>query len=426
MSRIGVLGYGVTGKGIVDALKNTEKLFVYDAHPPEGILPLTHETDVDFVIKSPGLPPDHEEVRYWREKGIEVISDLEAFYRFYHPRLVAITGTNGKTTVTHAVDFLLPMKHGVGGNIGKSVFDLKEKDWDILLLECSSFQLADTKEFHPHVACITNLTCDHLDWHKSVEHYRESKKKIASQMTKKDWLILDGEDPQLKEMDTSHTNVAFVSTTYLPDCGIGIIDGEILFRSKGRTIPLGKRKTWSLPGIHNGKNLAMALLVGVALGMNPHEAMERLSKFQGVRHRLEKAGECGGVLFYNDSKGTNPDATEVALSSFSEPIHLIAGGYDKGADMHPLFEKYKRRIKRLYLIGQTAEAMKEAAKDLGIQANTYETLESAVISARQAAVFGDVVLLSPACASWGMYRNYEERGDEFCAIVERFCHQESV
>ncbi len=421
MSRIGILGYGVTGKGIVRALKDTDELFVYDTHLPEDIAPLTHETNVDFIIKSPGLPPDHEEVRFWREKGIEIISDLEAFYRLYHPQLVAITGTNGKTTVTSAVDFLLPMDHGVGGNIGKSVFDLTQEAGEIVVLECSSFQLADTKEFHPHVACITNLTSDHLDWHKSVDHYRESKKKIAFQMTKEDWLILDGEDPVLREMDTAHTNVAWVSTTSLPDCGIGIVDGEVLLRWEGRTLSLGKRTSWSLPGTHNGKNLAMALLVGVALGMDPQEAMERLSKFQGVRHRLEKVGESEGVLYFNDSKGTNPDATDVALSSFSAPIHLIAGGYDKGSDMRPLLEKYKSRIKGLYLFGQTAESMNAIAEELGIKGDIYDSLEEAVSSAKDGATSGEVVLLSPACASWGMYKNYEERGDEFCAIVKGFC-----
>ncbi|MDO5713731.1 MAG: UDP-N-acetylmuramoyl-L-alanine--D-glutamate ligase [Tissierellia bacterium] len=429
---VALLGLGVTGRAVVERLSSKYQLYIYDEKisPREMVknFPRTKwlsEKDIknlDFAIKSPGIPPNNKVVRTLQRGKIPVFSDLEVFYQLYEPCMITVTGTNGKTTVTAAIEYLLKDNKNVytGGNIGKGVFGIETlKKEDILLLECSSFQLHDVNFFHPKVAVITNITSDHLDWHGSIENYRKSKLKMIQNMNQDDVLVLNIDDPYTCEIDLPPCEIEEVSMGQKVYQGIEIIDGNMIRNKHGERRILGHTRDFLIPGEHNMINLAQSILAVKSFGIKPEDAFEKLKSFPGVPHRLEFVTTIKGKHFYNDSKGTNPDSTNMALKALSSSILLIAGGYDKKADFKPFFQQHKSRIKALFLMGETAKSMGAAGKEAGIEEVFYvKNMKEAVEKAYHYGKSGDKILLSPACASWDMYKNFEERGQDFIHWVK--------
>lgn len=428
---VAVLGLGITGKAVAEFLAADMNLFLFDERisPRETLKKYPgakwlHERDIDgldFAVKSPGIPPSNGVIRTLTKRNVPIYSDLELFYRLYQPMMISVTGTNGKTTVTTAIEYLLrdEVPLHTAGNIGSGVFGIKDfKKEDVLLLECSSFQLHDTETFHPKVGVITNITTDHLDWHETLSDYRRSKLKMIQNMKGDDVLILNIDDPFSWEMKRPDCIVEEVSMGQKVRRGMEVIDGSLIRNIEGSRRVIGKTKDFLIPGDHNIMNLAQSILAVEPFGISPEDAMEKLKNFSGVPHRLEYVTGIKGITFYNDSKGTNPDSTDVAIKAMGNRVILIGGGYDKKADYLPMFEKQKKRIKSLILMGETAEDMKKAAEKAGItRINKVKDMEEAVAVAFKVGEPGDKVLLSPACASWGMYKNYEERGNHFIEIV---------
>lgn len=435
-TNIGVIGLGITGNSVInDLIKRGKIVYGFDenisfqeivkVYPSIQWIDDSTINKLEIVIKSPGVPPDSKIIKILKENSIPIISDIEAAYRYFKTEnIIAVTGTNGKTTTVLAIDYLLNTLTRANiftaGNIGKGVFDLVDvvNAEDIVLLECSSFQLHDVEEFHPKVSVITNITSDHLDWHKTVENYQNSKKNIFKNMIGEDVLIINSDDPFSQEMELSGCIIEKVSIEKTIDRGIEIINGRFIRKKENEELKLGKVNELKIIGDHNMLNLAAAILAVEPFGVNPVDAFQELKKFSSVEHRLEFVREYHGINFYNDSKGTNPDSTDVALSSVNKPVILIAGGYDKCTSFTPLFERHKDKIKALILIGETAKQMEREGKEQGLQ-NIYivDTLEETIKRSLAIGLPGDTVLLSPANASWDMFENYEIRGNVFKRIV---------
>ena len=427
--KILIYGLGTTGTSAIDALKDENELYVYDddearTNMLEGEFPFYDGQDVDFVVKSPGIPLDSGLLPEFEEREIPVISDIELAYRISEcENFIAITGTNGKTTTTDLLYHLL-IDGGkvayVGGNIGVGVLPLakRAKKDDYLVIECSSFQLETTLDFKPKVAILTNITEDHLDHHKSVEAYRKSKEKVFANQDSSDVLILNIDDPYLAMIGEEMDRALVVSTTPIQQDG-AYKDQDLLYLShEGEHIPLMKRSEMLLVGDHNVRNALEAALCAYVLGVDVASIKNTLMNYRGVSHRMEYVDTFNGVDYYNDSKGTNPDSTDVALASLAKPIHLLAGGFDKGSDFKALFEKHAASIAGLYVFGATKAVIKEEAMEAGIKnVSEFETMKEATEAAMDHAKEGEAVLLSPACASWDQFPNYRVRGDEFKAIV---------
>lgn len=418
---IGILGMGLTGQAAYAYYNKKRPVYVYDEKDlGEGYEKLEedHFQDLEFCIKSPGIHPDHPMVQGLRKAGIPIYSDLEVFQKIVGDKvkIIAITGTNGKTTTSMATAFLLKEKGyrvHLAGNIGKGVLGLVDqvKEGDYVVLECSSFQLKYIEDFKPNIAIITNITSDHLDWHKTLEDYQESKKKICKNQDEKDLVLVNLDDPVASSVE-GRARWQTVSMLQIADAYLKKEDLYI-FKEK-----IGSVQDFQLVGNHNVSNLAFAILAAIDCGLTKEEAFQYACNFKAIDHRLQFVAKIDGVDYYNDSKGTNPDSTYVALKSFKDHITLIAGGYDKGSSFYPLLNSFKDRIDHLIVLGQTKDQWIREGKEAGITSiYPVETLKEAVAKAKEVTKTG-VVLLSPACASWGMYNNYRERGDEFTGLVQ--------
>ncbi|MDY3118610.1 MAG: UDP-N-acetylmuramoyl-L-alanine--D-glutamate ligase [Peptoniphilus sp.] len=425
-----IYGLGTTGLSAIDALKDENTLYIYDDDKSRASLlaeayPFYDGEAVDFVVKSPGITLDSGWLPELVQREIPVISDIEVAYRLSDcENFIAVTGTNGKTTTTDLLYHLL-IDGGkiayVGGNIGVGVLPLakRAKKDDYLVIECSSFQLETTLTFKPKVAILTNITEDHLDHHKSVEAYRKSKQKAYANQDDSDVLILNIDDPYLAMIGEEMDDALVVSTTPVQQDG-AYKDQEKLYLSyKGERMELMDRSDMALVGDHNVRNALEAALCAYVLGVDVDSIRKTLRNYRGVSHRMEFVGTYRDVDYYNDSKGTNPDSTDVALSSLTKPIHLLAGGFDKGSDFKALFEKHAERIACLYVFGATKAIIKEEALEAGVKdIMDFDTMDEAANAAMDRARAGEAVLLSPACASWDQFPNYEVRGDEFKRIVK--------
>lgn len=372
-----------------------------------------------LVVLSPGVDPNQGIFREMREKGVEVIGELELAYRFVREPIIAITGTNGKSTTTTLVAHLLRTAGKevfVGGNLDRplSEYLLGEGRADYVVLEVSSFQLETIQTFRPFVSVFLNITPDHLDRHPTFEDYLKAKARIFENQREGDFAVLNLDDEHLKGLRSriKATPVGF-SHTALPE-GVWEGDGAIRWSLMGR---VGMVPIDGLPikGGHNVENAMAAVAVAVLCGLGRREIEEGLRTFRPLPHRMEYVGEVGGVSFYDDSKATNPDATLRALDSFSVPVVLIAGGLNKGLDLGVLREKASK-LRAVVAIGKAAAQVEEAfrgaakvvrARDMG------EAVREAFGLARP----GDCVLLSPACASFDMFRDYKERGRAFQEAV---------
>jgi UDP-N-acetylmuramoylalanine--D-glutamate ligase len=378
----------------------------------------------DLIVISPGVPMDTPEVKQAKAFGLPVIGELELASRFLQGHVVAITGSNGKTTTTTLLgkifsDAGLPAL--VGGNIGLPVIDLVAKSTPetTSVLEVSSFQLETVEEFHPHIAVVLNITPDHLDRHGSFENYAAAKTRITERQTPDDFLVLNAEDKaaQMVALKTKAQIYWFSGRRPIKQ-GAFVYGESIVFlaREGAKTEPVMPVSEIHLKGSHNVENVLAAVCAARLAGISAESIRSAVASFKAVEHRLELVKSLNGVEFYNDSKATNVDAAMKALASFGGGIHLILGGKDKDSDYSLMTELLKERVKAVYTIGTAAEKIERQLHGV-VKMVQAETMQTAVSEAAKAAVSGDVVLLSPACSSFDQFENYEHRGRVFRQFV---------
>ncbi len=379
----------------------------------------------DLIVVSPGVPLDTPELVQVRNFGLPVIGELELAARFLKGKMLAVTGSNGKTTTTTLLGEILAagsLRTLVGGNIGVPVValieDSTDETWSVL--EVSSFQLESTEEFHPAIAVILNITPDHLDRHGSFENYSAAKERIFARQTAEDSLVLNADNPRGAEAAVrSSARVYWFSIEHPVGQGAWLEDGFVVYRAARdaateKVMPLSGIP---LKGAHNIENV-LAAVVAARLAGVPAEAIRgAIEKFQAVEHRLEYVATRNGVEFYNDSKATNVDATAKAIAAFSGGIHLILGGKDKNSDYTQLAELLRERVSAVYTIGSAAAKIESHLRGV-VSIHSCETLEKAVHVAASAARPTEVVLLAPACSSFDQFENYEHRGRVFKQLVK--------
>jgi UDP-N-acetylmuramoylalanine--D-glutamate ligase len=373
---------------------------------------------VDCVIPSPGVPAENPLIGEAKSRRIPVLSEIELAYRFFGAPLVAITGTNGKSTTTTLIGEMMKAdgrRAFVGGNLGTPFIAAISGEWDWGVLEISSFQLEWIEKFAPRIAVLLNVTEDHLDRYSSFDHYRRAKERILAAQTGTDFAVLNRDDPWVWALEKQVK--AQVSSFGFSEVSEGVFaKGEKIVWRYGageETFPLARVK---IQGVHNIENMMAAVAAAKLAGIGREPIQRTLETFPGLEHRLEFVRERDGVRYYNDSKGTNVGAVVKSLASFAEPVILIAGGVDKGGDYGPLSPGIKRTVRRLILFGA---AKKVIAAALGHLTETVivENLAEAVRESAAAARAGEVVLLSPACSSFDQFRNYAERGKKFKTLV---------
>lgn len=378
----------------------------------------------DILVVSPGVPLTVEPVQDAYRTGVPVLGELELAWRFTAAPVVAITGTNGKTTTTTLIgEVLRDAGHNtlVAGNIGLPLVTEVDKygRGDYIVAEVSSFQLETTRLFRPKVGVILNITPDHLDRHGTMKNYAGAKAKIFQNQGPEDFAILNGDDEATLRLSGGiRSRVLLFSRRRELEVGAYVREDKIVFnlgQGEVKVCPVGEL---AIPGDHNLENALAATAVAAALGIEAGVLAGTLSRFKGVAHRLEYVTEINGVRYVNDSKGTNPDASIKALDSFKVPIVLIAGGLSKGSDFGEFAAKVKDKVRLMVVLGESAGAITGAAREKGFE-NVLPAgnFKEAVRLAHNAARPGEIVLLSPACASWDMFKNFEERGDLFKKLV---------
>jgi UDP-N-acetylmuramoylalanine--D-glutamate ligase len=378
----------------------------------------------DLIVISPGVPMDTPEVKQVIAFGLPVIGELELASRYLQGQVVAITGSNGKTTTTTLVgeifsDAGVPTQ--VGGNIGLPVIDLVAKSTPdtVNVLEVSSFQLETVEEFHPKIAVVLNITPDHLDRHGSFDGYVAAKERIFARQNANDYLVLNGDDRVTQMCATrAKSEVFWFSGTKAVRRGSFVRDGVVVWVEKegGTTEPVIPVSEIPLKGAHNVENV-LAAVCAARLGKIPAESVRASVKsFRAVEHRLELVRKLNEVEYYNDSKATNVDAAMKAVASFPGGIHLILGGKDKDSDYATMAELLKKRVKIVYTVGSAAEKIERQLHGV-VKIVSAQTIEKAVAEAEKAVAPGDVVLLSPACSSFDQFENYEHRGRVFRQAV---------
>ena len=377
---------------------------------------------LDLVVMSPGVPTDLPVVLKMRDMGIPIWGEVELAYTYGKGDVLAITGTNGKTTTTALLgEIMKNYKESVFvvGNIGNpyTAAALEMREDSVAVAEMSSFQLETIHEFRPKVSAILNITPDHLNRHHTMEAYIKAKEDIKNQ-TKEDTCVLNYEDEVTRKIgENVKANVLYFSSQRKLDRGIYLDDGNIILRQDEEILVCNVNEL-KLLGTHNYENVMAAVAMAAAYG-TPMEVIRRtIKEFAGVEHRIEFVREKDGVAYYNDSKGTNPDAAIKGIQAMNRPTVLIGGGYDKDSEYEEWIQAFDGKVKLLVLVGATKEKIAEAAERVGFVSYVMaDSFEEAVEKCIEAAEPGDAVLLSPACASWGMFKNYEERGDKFKELV---------
>ena len=399
---------------IIAEIKDIDGIKYILGHHPENI------SDIDMVVVSPGVPLDLPFIKKVIEENKELIGEVELAYELANkPYFVGITGTNGKTTTTSLTGEIFE-KAGketyVVGNIGNPVIDAVQaaNEGASFVTELSSFQLESIKDFRPSVSAVLNITEDHMNRHHTMENYIDAKARVFMNQDKENFCVLNYDDELTRALaEKCNANVVFFSRLEKLEKGVYVENGDIIIDINEK-INLMKVCELSLPGGHNLENCMAAAAMAYVSGIDIEVIREVLKTFKAVEHRLEFVKEVEGVKYVNDSKGTNPDSTIKAVQAYENPIILIAGGYDKGSTYDELLEIAKKNIKTLVLLGQTADKIEEAARRIGFtDIHRVEDMKEAVKTCHDIAKEGDIVLLSPACASWGMYKNFEVRGKDF-------------
>jgi UDP-N-acetylmuramoylalanine--D-glutamate ligase len=375
----------------------------------------------DLIVVSPGVPVDAPPLVQARTLGETVIGEIELASQFLPGPIVAITGSNGKTTTTALTGEIMTATGFpalVGGNIGTPAISLVERALPetVIVLEVSSFQLETIQSFRPKVAVVLNVTPDHLDRHRTFEVYADAKARIFDNQQASDFAVLNADDPTCVAMAArTRAQIFWFSRQKEVQQGAWVRDGNIFFRDASGQKEILQVSEIPLKGAHNLENVLAAVCAGVLMGCAPERIRQAVRDFKAVEHRLEFVATVRGVDYYNDSKATNVDASIKALESFPANIHLILGGKDKGSDYTVLNDLLRQRVKRVYTIGAAAAKIESQIK--GVEIVHAETLENAIRKANAAAQPGDVVLLAPACASFDQFKNYEQRGKVFKDVV---------
>ncbi len=441
-----VVGSGISGIGAVEALHHAGAVPVLfdenDKLSPEdvgnklrpgveaeiviGTLPEETADSIELVVLSPGVPTDTEFVEEFRQKGIKIWGEIELAYELGKGRVIGITGTNGKTTTTTLVGEIMAAccaDVDVVGNIGNpyTVTALDSTEETVTVAEISSFQLETVEKFRPDVSAILNITPDHLNRHHTMENYAAAKEAITKNQTKEQICVLNYENSYTREFGSRcPARVVWFSSQRKLEDGF-YLDGEEIWQAEnGKAVRLMNIHEMNLMGICNVENVMAAIAITQAMGVPMETILAVVRQFQAVEHRIEFVATKGGVDYYNDSKGTNPDAAIQGIRAMDKPTVLIGGGYDKQSEYDEWIEAFDNKVKCFVLIGQTREKIADCAKRHGIEnvvlADSFE--EAFTVCVEQAQP-GDAVLLSPACASWGMFPNYEVRGRMFKELVEQ-------
>ena len=389
-----------------------------------GELDEEKKKEIGLVVISPGVPIDAPMLEEYRSKNIPIWGEIELAYAFAQGNVIAITGTNGKTTTTTLVGQIMKAYFDsvyVVGNIGNPYTDiaLQTKPETVTVAEISSFQLETVHTFHPRVSAILNITPDHLNRHHTMECYVATKEKVAQNQTAEDTCVLNYEDAYTREFgNRCPAKVIFFSSRRKLEEGVYLDGEEIVLSEGGKELRLMNIHDMNLVGMCNVENVMAAIAISRAMNVPMEMILNTIREFKAVEHRIEFVATKNGVDYYNDSKGTNPDAAIQGIRAMSKSTVLIGGGYDKQSEYDEWIEAFEGKVKAFVLIGQTREKIAECARKHGISniilADTFE--EAFAICVKQAQP-GDAVLLSPACASWGMFPNYEVRGKMFKELV---------
>ena len=434
-----ILGLGISGVSTVKALdKLGARISISDIKEENELKEYISQIDdinvrlylgtnnvpldnIDLIIKSPGIPLTLDIIKKAEKKGIEVITDLELAYRISpNSNFIAITGTNGKTTTTTLTgEFFKESGFStyVAGNIGVGILwdVVNSKEDSIFVIETSSFQLESTTSFTPKISLILNITPDHLNWHNTLDNYIEAKKKIFKNQGMTEYTILNYDDPLLRNMENEiKSNLIWFSVDNKLSKGVYVEEGYIVINDGNSTKKVLSRDKVKILGKHNLENALASVAIGWIMGLDIDMMKDVLKTFPGVEHRIEYIDTIDGIQFFNDSKGTNSDASIKAIEAVNFPIILIAGGMDKGTEFDDFILSFKDKVKALILLGETKKKIRNTAIKHGFN-NIYmvEDMKEAVKKCYQIAEDGDNVLLSPACASWDMYSSFEERGNDF-------------
>uniref|UniRef100_A0A7C2PK28 UDP-N-acetylmuramoylalanine--D-glutamate ligase n=1 Tax=candidate division WOR-3 bacterium TaxID=2052148 RepID=A0A7C2PK28_UNCW3 len=441
--RISIIGCGKSGiEAALALLKCRARVFVSEiAEIKEEYKNILIENNIEFeekghtkkvlnsdlIIVSPGVKPNIEILQKAREQRIEILSELEVGYQLTIGKYIAVTGTNGKSTVTELTFSLMKDFDNqvyIAGNIGDPL-SMYAFNHGIFVLEVSSFQLKMIKEFKPDMATILNIDQDHMDWHADFEDYVKSKARIFENQDEKDLLILNYDDPVVRPLkNQARSRVIFVSLEEKVPEGAYFDKGSgwVILREQGKETYLFHAEDLKIKGLHNVFNATVSSLFALNFGIPVDVIRERLKNFKGLPHRIEFVLEKNGVKFYDDSKGTNPHAVEWALKGFKEPIILIMGGEDKDLDFKPLINTVKSHCKHIIAIGK-AKPKIVATFSPYVPVSEARDMKEAVERSYELAEPGDVVLLSPGCASFDMFKNYKERGDVFQYWVRKIAKE---
>ena len=441
--KVMVVGTGISGIGAIDLLnKAGADCIIYDGNEKLsrediskklkgnkaeiiiGKLPEDITNQVDLLVISPGVPVDSPIVEQFKKAEVPVWGEIELAYNYDKGRIIAITGTNGKTTTTALVGQIVKAyneKTFVVGNIGNSYTGevLNTSNDSYTVAEISSFQLETIHKFHPVVSAILNITPDHLNRHHTMECYAHTKEMISYNQNRKDVCVLNYDDEILREFGKQcSAEVVWFGRINKPDIG-AFMDGEMIKYTDGMTqTDILNVKDMNLIGTHNYENVMAAICITKALGIPDETIVSVIKGFKAVEHRIEYVATKNGVMYYNDSKGTNPEAAVKAIEAMSRPTILIGGGYDKGSEFDLYVKAFKGRVKKLVLLGQTSDKIADTAAKYGFtDIIKADSLKEVVDICAKEAQPGDAVLLSPACASWGMFDNYEQRGRMFKEYV---------
>lgn len=439
-----VIGAGVSGIAVAQILAGQgAEVMLYDAKPAQDIkrdltplcatgvklaLGVAQDGLLDglhYVVVSPGVPIGHPLIVAANARGICVVSEVEVAYRLCQAPMLAVTGTNGKTTTTTLLGQMAATTGKqvvVGGNIGDALSQetLGLAADGLAVAEISSFQLEGAVSFRPHIAAILNITPDHLDRHGTMEMYIAMKERIFAKQQPNDYLVLNFDDSIVREMAAnSKAQVLFFSRHTEVSAGAFIKEGRITLKWQGELHDVCAADELTIVGNHNVENALAACAAAWCAGVQPAAMAEVLRSFGGVEHRIERVEEINGVVYYNDSKATNPESTIKALEAFSGHIILIAGGRDKGTDLQEFMSLVKQRVDHLLLIGEAQARFYQAASAQQVASiHCLDNLHAAVALAHKLAKPPQVVVLSPACSSYDSFANYEERGRVFKELVK--------
>lgn len=439
--RVVVVGTGISGCGAVKLLNaESADVILYDSNEKadEGKIrerlngenakivlgEFTEEmkTQTELLVISPGVPIDSELVLDMKKRNVPVWGEIELAFHFEKGRVIAITGTNGKTTTTALTGQIMRAanpKTFVVGNIGLSYTGevLKTSEDSNTVAEISSFQLESIENFHPVVSAILNITPDHLNRHHTMECYEQTKERICENQTSDEVVVLNYDDERLRAFgEKTQAKVVWFARVNRPTTGtFAFLDGDtIKYSEDGKVTDLMNVHEMNLIGAHNYENVMAAICIAKAAGVPDSVILEQVRIFKAVEHRIEYVATKNDVMYYNDSKGTNPEAAVKAIEAMSRPTILIGGGYDKGSEYDLYIKAFEGHVKELVLIGQTADKIEACARKYGFtNIVRCDSLKEVVEVCVRDSNPGDAVLLSPACASWGMFDNYEQRGDMF-------------